>query len=245
MRYFTLLLLAFCVYAGEVASDQPKLPPDVQKVVDARDKAIADAKVQFDSACLKATGSAAKQMESIVKSKTQKGDLDGAIAAKGIVEKWAIDQPDLVAEKPDAKPVKGGVLKPAVIGSMEKVYDEIMAVLKPIPAPETNDEKILKLFDAEITDANYRVSDGQTIRWSRPFKCIGLVLVTRPRGDGVDSFMEMTISVNGADSVSIKEVPSNSIIKIPLGGVVAVSEIKFKYKDRVNSPWFKKIALLP
>lgn len=85
MRFLLLILITgFCF-----AEDPVKpLPKDVQTIVDAREKALSEARIAFDKAVFKANDDAVKKMETVVKTNTQKGDLDGALASKKFVEEW-------------------------------------------------------------------------------------------------------------------------------------------------------------
>jgi hypothetical protein len=84
--FLTIILFTGFCFAEEPA---PKpLPKDVQTIVDAREKALQDARIAFDKAVFKANDDAVKKMEIQVKTSTQKGDLDGALASKKFVEDW-------------------------------------------------------------------------------------------------------------------------------------------------------------
>lgn len=100
MRYVFLFLIFSLAWAADPV---PKLPADVQRVVDARDAEVAKAKAVYDAAVAKATAVAVKQMEVVIKARMAKQDLDGAVAAKGMVEKWKSEEPkgdDLLGDKP-------------------------------------------------------------------------------------------------------------------------------------------------
>lgn len=86
MRYvFLLLLISFAF-----AEDETKVPvtPEVQKILDARQKEIDAAAVVYAQATIKSNEKASKALEAVVKAKTQKGDLEGALAAKNILDQW-------------------------------------------------------------------------------------------------------------------------------------------------------------
>lgn len=97
MRYFLLLLIASFAFAGDPPAEKP-LPPDVQKIVDAQVKAEGAAKAVYNETVAKATFAAAKQLDAVVKEKTKKGDLEGALAAKAILDKWNGDATALLGE---------------------------------------------------------------------------------------------------------------------------------------------------
>ena len=78
------LITGFC-FAEDA---QKPLPKDVQTIVDTREKALTDARVAFDKAVIKANEDAVQKMESVVKTNTQKGDLDGALASRKFIEDW-------------------------------------------------------------------------------------------------------------------------------------------------------------
>lgn len=87
MRFIilSLLTLGFC-FAEEPA---PKpLPKDVQTIVDSREVDLQAARIAFDKAVFEANKKAIGKMEAVVKTSTQKGDLDGALASKKFVEDW-------------------------------------------------------------------------------------------------------------------------------------------------------------
>lgn len=114
MRFILILmLLVYPSFAGESGGNDPKLPPDVQKVVDAHDAEVAKAKAAYDAAVAKANETGAKAMDAVVKARMAKQDLAGAVAAKAVVEKWRAEQPDplgdkpAVAKKPDQSTVVG------------------------------------------------------------------------------------------------------------------------------------------
>jgi hypothetical protein len=117
--------------------------------------------------------------------------------------------------------------------------------MKPIPIPENADARMSRLFALEAPDAGYDVGDGERIKWGNPFKCSAILIITRAKGAGADAYLDMIISVNGIALAPIKEVPSNSMIKIAFNGAVSISDIAFKYKDKLNQPSFRKIGLLP
>lgn len=102
MRFILILLFLACpVFAAEGGDEKTKLPPDVQKVVDAHDAEVAKAKAAYDAAVAKANENGAKAMDAVVKARMAKQDLAGAVAAKAIVEKWKAEQPkgdDLLGE---------------------------------------------------------------------------------------------------------------------------------------------------
>lgn len=111
MRYILLILIAFSAFAGE-GGDPPKLPADAAKVVADHDAAVAKAKEIYDLAVAKANDAGAKAMEAVVKAHTTKGDLDGAVAAKGAASKWKGEEGDILGQKktevaPEAKSLCG------------------------------------------------------------------------------------------------------------------------------------------
>jgi hypothetical protein len=80
-----ILITGFC-FAEEPA---PKpLPKDVQTIVDSREADLQAARIAFDKAVFEANKKAIVKMEAVVKTSTQKGDLDGALASKKFVEDW-------------------------------------------------------------------------------------------------------------------------------------------------------------
>jgi hypothetical protein len=86
MRFIimSLLTLGFC-FAEEPVKPLPK---DVQTIVDSREADLQAARIAFDKAVFEANKKAIGKMESVVKTSTQKGDLDGALASKKFVEDW-------------------------------------------------------------------------------------------------------------------------------------------------------------
>jgi hypothetical protein len=99
MRFILILmLLVYPSFAGESGGNDPKLPPDVQKVVDAHDAEVAKAKAAYEAAVTKANETGAKAMDAVVKARMAKQDLAGAVAAKAVVEKWRAEQPDPLGE---------------------------------------------------------------------------------------------------------------------------------------------------
>lgn len=84
------IFLTFILITGFCFAEEPvkPLPKDVQTIVDAREKALQEARIAFDKAVFKANDDAVKKMETVVKTNTQKGDLDGALASKKFVEEW-------------------------------------------------------------------------------------------------------------------------------------------------------------
>ena len=98
MRYIFLILISCFAFAGE-GGDAPKLPADVQAVVDKHDLEVAKAKAAYDLAVSKANDAGAKAMEAVIKAKATKGDIDGAMVAKNIVREWQKDEGDLLGEK--------------------------------------------------------------------------------------------------------------------------------------------------
>lgn len=85
MKTFLTILLAmnFCF-----AEDPKPLPKDVQTIVDSREADLQAARIAFDKAVFEANKKAIAKMETVVKTSTQKGDLDGALASKKFVEEW-------------------------------------------------------------------------------------------------------------------------------------------------------------
>ena len=83
MRFIimSLLTLGFC-FAEEPVKPLPK---DVQTIVDAREADLQAARVAFDKAVVEANKKAIGKMEAVVKTSTQKGDLNGALASKKFV----------------------------------------------------------------------------------------------------------------------------------------------------------------
>lgn len=92
MRYFILFLLFSVSFAGEAGGGGDPKPvqttPEVQKILDARQKEIDAAALVYAQATIKSNDKASKALEAVVKAKTQKGDLEGALAAKGILDQW-------------------------------------------------------------------------------------------------------------------------------------------------------------
>ena len=91
MRLFILFLLFSVSFAGEAGGGgDPKVQttPEVQKILDARQKEIDTAALVYAQASIKANDKASKALEAVVKAKTQKGDLEGALAAKNILDQW-------------------------------------------------------------------------------------------------------------------------------------------------------------
>ena len=86
MKIFLTIILAigFC-FAEEPAKPLPK---DVQTIVDSREAELQAARIAFDKAVFEANKKAIGKMEVVVKTSTQKGDLDGALASKKFVEDW-------------------------------------------------------------------------------------------------------------------------------------------------------------
>jgi hypothetical protein len=92
MRYVFLFLILSMAWAAD--PPEVKLPPDVQKIVDAREAEVAKAKAVYDAAVAKATAAASKNMEVVIKAKMAKQDLEGAVVAKAVVTKWKSEEPD-------------------------------------------------------------------------------------------------------------------------------------------------------
>lgn len=160
MRHFLLLLLVSCACAGEAASKP--LPPDVQKIVDTREKAVAAAKAAYDEAVGKATAAASKQMDGAIKDHTKKGDLDGALAAKAVLEQWnAGDGAALLGPAPAGK----GMSPADVVGTWTMVNISGSRVL--------TEDKVAMVVGAAIKG-----------RW----EIVGSKLVITYDGVGVDTF---------------------------------------------------------
>lgn len=98
MRTIILLLLVTVAFAVDSPTEKP-LPADLQKELDARDAEIARAQSAFDAAVAKANATAAKKMDALMKTKTKAGDLEGAMAAKALLDKWSAESPNLLGEK--------------------------------------------------------------------------------------------------------------------------------------------------
>ena len=99
MRYLTLLFLALCAYAGEAIGDQPKLPPEAQKVVEKHEAALATAKRAFDTAAAKADAEGSAALDKMVKDATKRGDLQAAIDILELQKKWSQSSSDLMGDK--------------------------------------------------------------------------------------------------------------------------------------------------
>jgi hypothetical protein len=108
MRIFLLVLVPVAAYAADSDDGTPTPaphPPDVQRVIDDHDKAVADAKAAYDRAVAKADAAGVRAMDAVIRHHTQDNDLDGAVAAKAIQDGWkpapAVDTsvmtPDLIA----------------------------------------------------------------------------------------------------------------------------------------------------
>jgi hypothetical protein len=82
--------LTFILITGFCFAEEPvkPLPKDVQTIVDSREADLQAARIAFDKAVFEANKKAIVKMEAVVKSSTQKGDLDGALASKKFVEDW-------------------------------------------------------------------------------------------------------------------------------------------------------------
>jgi hypothetical protein len=86
MKTFLTIILAmsFC-FAEEPVKPLPK---DVQTIVDSREADLQAARISFDKAVFEANKKAIGKMEAVIKTSTQKGDLDGALASRKFVEDW-------------------------------------------------------------------------------------------------------------------------------------------------------------
>jgi hypothetical protein len=82
--------LTFILITGFCFAEEPvkPLPKDVQTIVDSREADLQAARIAFDKAVFEANKKAITKMEAQVKSSTQKGDLDGALASRKFVEDW-------------------------------------------------------------------------------------------------------------------------------------------------------------
>jgi hypothetical protein len=101
MRYVLLFLIISFAWAAD--PPEVKLPPEVQKIVDAREAEVAKAKAVYDAAVSKATAAAAKKLEAAVTRITRSGDLKGALAAQAVLDKWNGEAGDLLGEKTTEK----------------------------------------------------------------------------------------------------------------------------------------------
>jgi hypothetical protein len=143
VRIVLLCILALTLAAADPPAD-PKLPPDVQKVVDDHDKAVKIAQAAFDAAVAKANAAGVKALDNVIKAHTSKNDLDGAVAAKQVQDGWK-------------KPVEGkgdddppASLTPLYIGSWDieglttlKVLAGGKALWGSTPGTWTTDGKVL------------------------------------------------------------------------------------------------------
>lgn len=79
---------------------QVKLTPEVQKIVAERDAAIDKAESALKSSAIKATNDAIAKLDKLMKETTKKGDLEGALAIKSVMDGYK----DYVTPKVDKKP---------------------------------------------------------------------------------------------------------------------------------------------
>ena len=112
MRYLILLLISFTLFAGD-----PPVPPPVVPVLKEYNDAIAKAKALYEATCAKAAEKAVAGMEAKNKEIVKKGDLDSAMAVKGLIEK-----------------VKSGELKQEAEKTVGLLGEEVLVTKKGIAA---------------------------------------------------------------------------------------------------------------
>lgn len=160
-----LLLLTILSLSALFAADPPKLPPEVAKIVEAREAEVAKATKAYDeavvklalardAAVLKANAAGVKALGPVVTKLTKSGDLQGALAGQKVVEGWE-------------PPKVGGGEK---VGSVFKTDKEIMAFLTKNPkwvspkgkehAFDMKQMKVTSIEDGKVTyDANIRMEN--------------------------------------------------------------------------------------
>jgi hypothetical protein len=94
-------LMLAALLTGVFAADAPSqpLPPDVLKIVEKHDAALATAKRAFDSAAAKADTEGSAALDKAVKDATKRGDLQAALAIQELQKKWTQSNGDLLGDK--------------------------------------------------------------------------------------------------------------------------------------------------
>lgn len=85
MRYLILLLISATLFA--VDPPAKPLPAGVDPIVKEYQDAVAKAKAAYELACAKAQEKALDKLEAKNKEIIKKGDVDGAISVKGVIER--------------------------------------------------------------------------------------------------------------------------------------------------------------
>ena len=261
MKSVLMSVLALFAFTLPLTAEDAPVPSPVKSTLDTFEADALKAFVLYKQATAKASEKASKEMEAKLKAATKSGNLDLANAIKAELEKLSKGDILTVLEEKwkesDGKDLLGsplnkgknqqmtGTFKLVVVKRTDMDYSKIISSMKAIPAPDAPNAQITRLFDLEVRDAGYELTSGTTLAWNKPFQCSSLIMITRDRGSAEDSHFDMTVSVNGVKSAPIKEVPSDCILMINLGGLVHVSSLKLNYSDQINAPRFKKMALIP
>ncbi len=118
MRLTFLLLIA--LFSTAFAADEPsKLPAAAQAEIKDYDTDVAKLKAAYDAGVVKRAVELSKVLNKLQADTTKKGDLDGALAIKGAIEKLPIDRLDDLGNRipaPSAQDKKNDVLEKSVIG---------------------------------------------------------------------------------------------------------------------------------
>jgi hypothetical protein len=162
VRYIILCLLPLTLFAADLPSAKP-LPVGVDPIVKEYQDAVAKARAAYEAACAKAQEKALAALEAKNKEIIKKGDVDGAIAVKGVIEK-----------------VKTGKVREEV----EREVGLLGVEKKPLTVPGTY--KVISGGWAGITSIvldekkNAKATDGATGVWSLKD---GLLIITWNNGN--------------------------------------------------------------
>ena len=152
MRTFILSMFALALFAADPPSDKP-LPQSVTPIIKDYTDSIQKAKATYDAACVKAAEKATAALDTKSKELGKKGDLDGAIAVKTVIDKIKNSTLKEDAEKKLAEDLLGDAkAKPEFfVGSWDivgisplKINEDGTAVWGSVPGTWTKGEKTIK-----------------------------------------------------------------------------------------------------
>ena len=90
----------------------------------------------------------------------------------------------------------------------------------------------------------WRPDSAVPLRWSPGLGCRALILITRDKGAGDDSWQRVDITVNGK-TVRFAQIDQEKAIVITTNAGQKIDELTFTYAGKKNDPWIEKAFIIP
>lgn len=221
------LLPLFFVSMFSIAYCEEALPPSVVKLLDVYQQQLNKVNQIADKAKIVAASDLIKRLEVEQLRVTKNGDLTSALLIKNKVEEIKLTLDGLGSDGD-----KKGVFNVQLLRKDTRDYNQ--ALLK---------GKMPKSLPDVFVDGKWRPVVGKELILSGEMQVSSILLLSRSRGAGEDSWSNVEIVINGQKAVAFDKIEAEQIIWIQSMDGSRVSSIIINYVSKQNDPWIDSILV--